>query len=105
MWTTIGIYFSVLMSYIRHALFHRDLILVGSECRVRWSWERTPSVRVISFAPEPMEPCDFDMYGWSLDSVFMHVPSMWQMLSFVRRRSNEGHSFVSVSLIYASLSE
>jgi len=45
------------------------------------------------------------MYGWSLDSVFMHVPSMWQMLSFVRRRSNEGHSFVSVSLIYASLSE
>lgn len=98
------LYLALIVSYLRHRMFHPDLLLVGAECQVRWSWEKESETRIISFAPEPIDGSSFDEYGWS-DEVFMHLPDMRSLLSFIHHGKGVGHQFVSATLVYADIAE
>jgi hypothetical protein len=99
-----ALYISLIISYLRHSLFHSEMVLVGSECNVRWSWESTPEIRIISFAPERVDNSPFDDYGWS-DEAFMNLPDLRSLLRFIQHGKRNGHEFASVSLIYADIAE
>jgi len=100
-----ALYIALIISYFRHRFFHKELLLVGAECNVRWAWEYEPQIRIVSFAPEPVDNSPFDDYGWS-DEVFTHLPNgIVGILRFIKYGRGAGHSFAGVSLIYASIAE
>lgn len=98
------LYLSLLISYLRHRMFHSELLLVGAECNVRWSWEMQGDTRIISFAPEPVDNSPFDDYGWS-DEAFMHLPDVRSLFGFIHYGKSVGHEFASANLIYADIAE
>lgn len=98
------LYLALIISYLRHRMFHSDLLLVGAECQVRWSWETKVETRIISFAPEPVDNSPFDDYGWS-DEAFMHLPDLRSLLAFIYHGKSVGHQFTSANLIYADIAE
>lgn len=100
-----AMFISLLISYVKHSLMHDDMVLVGSECSVRWAWEESTETRFISFAPEPVDNSDFDDFGWSMDSVSAHVPNLRGLMSFMRSGAQQGHEFQNVSLIYAYVAD
>lgn len=98
------LYLSIIMSYLRHALFHRDLILVGAECHMSQA-DKDEKVLLISFAPVPVDKSSFDDYGWS-DETDMHLPKVSHLIGFLRQaRRLGGDRPVKTSLLYASLLE
>lgn len=99
------LYLSLIISYLRHAVTQPNMLLVGAECRMQWvRWEPQMSVRIISFAPEPVGGSLFDEYGWS-DEVFLRLPNFSGLLRFIWNNRSRGCSFSGVNLIYADIAE
>ena len=100
-----ALYLSLLFTYLKHALFQRESILIGSECDIQWAWEREPRMRYVSLSTEVDNSEGFDSHGVPVEEVMTCIPDIRSLIAFIRENTKRGHSFHDVRLIYATYAD